>query len=88
MTRKELYQELKRIDGFIEVLQVFLKDKTCQCISQVHSVQENFRHENHEQLLSLIKIRDFLMPLKDASDSTLEKIHYIPVKFSCQNTLR
>ncbi len=83
MTRKELYREIKRIDGFIEVLQGFLKNPVCVCISHVNNTNKLFTQENKEHLQSLINIRNFLLPLQGESDATLAEIHYVPVKFTC-----
>lgn len=82
MTRKELYREIKRIDGFIEVLQGFLKNPVCACISHVDNTNQQFTQENKTHLQSLINIRNFLLPLEGESDDKLGDIHYTPVKFT------
>ncbi len=83
MTQKELYREIKRIDGFIEVLQGFLKNPVCACISHVDNTNKQFTQENKEHLQSLINIRKFLLPLEGETDDRLAEIHYTPVKFTC-----
>jgi hypothetical protein len=84
MTREELYREIKKIDGFIEVLQGFLKNPVCTCISHhVNNTNQQFIQENKKQLHSLINIRNFLLPLQGETDDTLAEIHYKPVKFIC-----
>ena len=82
MTRQELYREIKRIDGFIEVLQGFLKNPVCACISHVDNTDKQFTEENKKHLQSLINIRNFLLPLQGETDDTLAEIHYTPVKFT------
>ena len=83
MTRKELYREIKRIDGFIEVLQGFLKNPVCVCISHVNNTNKLFTQENKEHLQSLINIRNFLLPLQSKPDNVLAEITYRPVIFTC-----
>jgi len=82
MTRKELYTEIKRIDGFIEVLQGFIKSPVCACISHVDNTNKQFALENKEQLKSLINIKSLLLPLQSESDDSLAKLHYTPVQFT------
>lgn len=83
MTRKELYAEIKRIDGFIEVLQGFLKKPLCKCISNAKNINSTFTEENKKHLLLLINIRNFLLPLQGEPDAVLAKIDYRPIVFSC-----
>ena len=83
MTRNELYREIKRIDGFIEVLQDFLQGSVCVCISHVNHRTERFRKENEKQLHLLLNIRKYLLSLKGEKDETLAYIDYRPVKFTC-----
>ena len=84
MTQQELYAEIKRIDGFIEVLQGFLKNPICSCISSAEYKDKKFTQENTKQLQSLINIRNFLLTLKGESNATLSHIHYDPVRFTCE----
>jgi len=83
MTRKELCTEIKRIDGFIEVLQKFIKDPLCSCITNTNNGYEAFTEENIKHLQSLITIRNFLLPLQGESDTVLAKVDYKPIVFSC-----
>ncbi|WP_309497884.1 hypothetical protein [Sulfurovum sp.] len=83
MTQKELIREIKRIDGFIEVLQGFLKNPVCACISSVNNTDKKFTQENKEHLQLLIKIKNYLLPLLSASDDTLAEVDYRPVVFTC-----
>ena len=83
MTRLELYREIKKIDGFIEVLQGFLTNPLCKCITHVNHANNAFTEENKKHLKLLINIRNFLLPLQGESDGTLAEIHYKPVTFTC-----
>jgi len=82
MTQKELYREIKRIDGFIEVLQGFLKNPVCACISLVDNTDKKFTQENKAHLQSLINIRNFLLTLEGETNDRLAKVHYTPVKYT------
>ncbi len=83
MTREELYREIKRIDGFIDVLQVFLTKPLCKCITLRNNVNDHFTEENKKHLRSLINIRNFLLPLKGEPDTLLAEVVYKPVAFPC-----
>ena len=83
MTRKELNKEIKKIDAFIEVLQGFLKNQVCVCISHVNNQDQQFTEENKAHLKRLINIRNFLLPLQGEADAVLADIHYKPVEFTC-----
>jgi len=83
MTREELYREIKRIDAFIDVLQVFLTKPLCKCITLSNNVNDHFTEENKKHLRSLINIRNFLLPLKGEPDNFLAEVAYKPVAFPC-----
>ena len=83
MTRHELYTEIKRIDGFIEVLQNLLSAPLCTCITETKKCSENFTRENKKDLQLLLGIRNSLQLLKEKPDTMLEKITYRPVHFKC-----
>lgn len=82
MTRQDLYKEIKRIDGFIEVLQDFLKNPLCKCIADGSNAEKRFTEENKKHLHTLINVRNFLLPLQDEPDTVLAKIDYKPISFS------
>jgi len=79
MTRLELQKELKRIDGFIEVLHELITKPLCGCISHLGSFDEKFREENKVQLQKLMTVKNALMPLNGKPDYALEKIQYQPI---------
>ena len=79
MTRKELYKDIKRIDGCIEILDGLVTMPLCQCISHLGSFDEKFREENQIQLQHLITVKDSLMLLGDKPDDVLNKIQHHPV---------
>lgn len=83
MTRKELYREINRIDVFIEVLENFISNPLCTCMTHRIPINDNFTKENKEHLQTLLTIRNFLLPLQEESDDKLESIHYTQVKFTC-----
>ena len=83
MTRGELQSELKRIDGFIEVLHELITKPLCECITHLGSFDEKFREENKVQLQELIIIKNRLIPLNNKPDYALAEIQYQPLKLLC-----
>lgn len=79
MTRLELQRELKRIDGFIEVLHTLITKPLCGCITHLGSFDEKFRKENKVQLQELITVKNTLIPLNNKPDCALEGILHQPV---------
>ncbi len=79
MTRKELHTELNKIDIFIEVLRDLVEKPLCRCKSHISSFNEQFKKDNTEHLNSLVKMKYFLISLKNKSDEVLEKVVYEPM---------
>lgn len=79
VTRMELQNELKRIDGFIEILHGLITKPLCECIPHLGSFNEKFREENEIQLQHLITVKNALLLLKDKTDSALQKIQHQPL---------
>lgn len=79
MTRSELQKELKRIDEFIEVLNVLITKPLCECISHLGSFDEKFKAENKVLLQELIDLKNKLIPLNTKPDYALEEIQYQPI---------
>ncbi len=79
MTRLELQKELKRIDGFIEVLHGLITKPLCECIPHLGSFNEKFREENEVQLQHLIAVKNMLLLLTSKTDGALQRIHHQPV---------
>ena len=81
MTRLELQKELKRIDGFIEVLHELIGKPLCGCITQLGDFDEKFREENKVQLQELIALKSRLIPLNHKPDYVLGEIQHQPLKY-------
>ena len=79
MTRFELQKELKRIDGFIEVLHELITKPLCGCMTHLGSFDKKFREENKVHLQELIALKNRLIPLNNKPDYALEEIPYKPV---------
>ncbi len=79
MTRLELQKELKRIDGFIEVLHELIRKSLCGCIPNVSNFSEKFREENNIQLKHLTDVKNMLLLLTSKTDGALQEIHHHPV---------
>jgi hypothetical protein len=83
MTRQELDKEIRKIDGYIEILQNFISEPHCKCIADANNMNDTFTEENIKHLQSLINVRSLLLPLQAESDDSLAKLDYIPVQFTC-----
>ncbi len=79
MTRFELQKELKRIDGFIEVLHELISKPLCGCITHLGGFNEKFREENNIQLKHLTDVKNMLLLLTSKTDGALQKIHHHPI---------
>ncbi len=79
MTRFELQKELKRIDGFIEVLHELISKPLCGCITHLGGFNEKFREENNIQLKHLTDVKNMLLLLTSKTDGALQEIHHHPV---------
>ena len=81
MTRSELQNELKRIDGYIEILHGLITIPLCKCISHLGNFDETFREENKIQLQHFIAIKNDLLLLRKKTDDALGKIQHQPIKY-------
>lgn len=78
MTRHELNTELKKLDRYIEVQQIFTTKTLCCGIA---NIQNKFNDDNIQMLKQFIDTREILKALEKENDSALQNIQYKPIRY-------